>query len=94
MIPNKYSPASIKIEGSGVFLCLDRTFAHRIKVALKFLKNSLTPGFVVISETVCSPDFSVLDAFVFPAMERECNEIADRDRVLTKADLRLSVAAI
>jgi len=23
--------ASIKIEGSGVFLCLDRTFAHRIK---------------------------------------------------------------
>ena len=89
----KYS-TSIKIEGSGVFLCLDCTFAHRIKVALNFLENSLTLGFVVIFETARSPDFSMPDAFVFPAMERECNKIVDRDRVLTKADLRLSVAAI
>eukprot|EP00613_Pedinella_sp_CCMP2098_P075295 CAMPEP_0171906310 /NCGR_PEP_ID=MMETSP0993-20121228/5950_1 /TAXON_ID=483369 /ORGANISM="non described non described, Strain CCMP2098" /LENGTH=36 /DNA_ID= /DNA_START= /DNA_END= /DNA_ORIENTATION= len=34
------------------------------------------------------------DAFVFPAMKRKCNKIADQNRVLTKADLRLSVAAI
>mmetsp|Transcript_41730 Transcript_41730/g.77229 ORF Transcript_41730/g.77229 Transcript_41730/m.77229 type:complete len:107 (-) Transcript_41730:399-719(-) len=27
----KIITASIEIEGSGVFLCLDRTFAHRIK---------------------------------------------------------------
>jgi hypothetical protein len=90
----KYSTASIKIEGSGVFLCLDRTSAHRVKAALNFLKNSLALGFFVISKTVRSPDFSMLDAFVFPAMERGCNKIVDRNRVLTKADLRLSVAAI
>jgi len=90
----KYSPTSIKIEESGVFLCLDYTFAHRIKVALSFLENSLTLGFVVISETVRSPDFSMLDAFMIPAMKHECNKIVDRDRALTKADLRLSVAAI
>jgi len=90
----KCLPASIKIEGSGVFLCLDRTFAHRIKVAVNFLKNSLILGFVVISKTVCSPDFSMLDAFMIPAMKHECNKIVDRDRALTKADLRLSVAAV
>jgi len=86
--------ASIKIERSGVILCLDRTLAHRIKVALNVLKKSLTPGFVVISETARSPKFSMLDAFVFPAIEHECNKIVDRDGTLTKADLRLSVAAI
>jgi hypothetical protein len=89
----KYS-TSIKIEGSGVFLCLDCTFAHRIKVALSFLENSLTLGFVVIFETARSPDFSMPDAFVLSAKERECNKIVDRDGTLTKADLRLSVAAI
>ena len=91
---NEISPTSIKIEGSGVFLCLYRTFAHLIKVALNFFKNSLTPGFVIISETARSPKFSMLDAFVFPAIEHECNKIVDRDGTLTKADLRLSVAAI
>jgi len=75
-------------------LCLYCNFAYRTKVALNFFKNSLTPGFVIISETARSPKFSMLDAFVFPAIEHECNKIVDRDGTLTKADLRLSVAAI
>ena len=77
-----------------MFLCLYRTFAHRTKVAPNFFKNSLKPGFVIISEAARSPKFSMPDASMFPAMEHESNKIVDRDGTLTKADLRLSVAAI
>ena len=54
-------------------------------MTVKFLEDL---GFTVISQTARSPDFNMLDAFVFPAMERECN----KKGALTKAEIRTAVA--
>lgn len=70
-----------------VFICLDRASAHRSKVTVEFLEDL---GFTVISQTARSPDFNTLDAFVFPAMERECNKRG----ALTKAEIRVAVNAV
>ena len=71
--------------GAGpLFLCLDRASVHRSVVTVKFLTHL---GFTVISQTARSPDFSMLDAFVFPAMEGKCNQLG----ALTKEEIRVAV---
>ena len=77
--------ARMKWGAGPLFLCLDRASAHRSKMTIKFLEGL---GFTVISQTARSPDFNMLDTFVFPAMERKCNELG----ALTKEEIRKAVA--
>jgi hypothetical protein len=68
-----------------VYIMLDRASVHRSNVTLEAIKAA---GFTVIDQPPRSPDFNLLDAFVFPAMERWCNELG----AITKTEIEAAVA--
>jgi hypothetical protein len=50
---------------------MDRASCHFSKLTQEELKKV---GFTVIKQPPRSPDFSMLDAFLFPTLERECEK--------------------
>ena len=67
-----------------VYIMLDRASVHRSTVTLEAIKAA---GFTVIDQPPRSPDFNLLDAFVFPAMERWCNGLG----AITKTEIEAAV---
>jgi hypothetical protein len=68
-----------------VYVMLDRASVHRSTVTLEAIKAA---GFTIIDQPPRSPDFNLLDAFVFPAMERWCNGLG----AITKTEIEAAVA--
>ena len=68
-----------------IYIMLDRASSHRSEVTLQALQKA---GFTVISQPPRSPDFNLLDAFVFPRMETWCNNMG----AITKAEIEAAVA--
>ena len=68
-----------------VYVMLDRASVHRSTVTLEAIKAA---GFTVIDQPPRSPDFNLLDAFVFPAMERWCNGLG----AISKPEIEAAVA--
>jgi hypothetical protein len=58
-------------EGDEMFLQMDRASCHFSKLTQEELKKV---GFTVIKQPPRSPDFSMLDAFLFPTLERKCEK--------------------
>jgi len=58
-------------EGDEMFLQMDRASCHFTKLTEEELKKV---GFTVIKQPPRSPDFNMLDAFLFPTLERECEK--------------------
>jgi hypothetical protein len=58
-------------EGDEMFLQMDRASCHFSKLTQEELKKV---GFTVIKQPPRSPDFNMLDAFLFPTLERECEK--------------------
>ena len=68
----KIHKLAIKVLGPGpVYLMLDRAPAHRSQVTIGEIEAA---GFIVVSQPPSSPDFNLLDAFLFPSLERECQK--------------------
>ena len=67
-----------------VYIMLDRTSVHHSTVTLEAIKAA---GFTVIDQPPRSPDFNLLDAFVFPAMKRWCNGLG----AITKTEIEAAV---
>jgi len=73
-----------QLRSGKVFLMLDRASVHRSKISLEAIKEA---GFTLIDQPPRSPNLNLLDAFVFPAMERWCNELG----AITKAEIKAAV---
>jgi len=68
-----------------IFIMLDRASVHRSHITIAALEAA---GFTVITQPPRSPDFNLLDAFVFPRMEQWCNRMG----AITKDEIKAAVA--
>jgi hypothetical protein len=67
-----------------LYIMLDRASVHRSHITTAALEAA---GFTVITQPPKSPDFNLLDAFVFPRMEKWCNEMG----AITKDEIKKAV---
>jgi hypothetical protein len=84
----KIRAAALKKLGAGpIVIWFDRTSCHTSAATRGFLEAL---GFTILTQSPRSPDFNMLDAFVFPALEKAC----DKAGAITKADIKKVVAKI
>jgi hypothetical protein len=84
----KIHDAAVKVMGPGpITIVIDRASCH----VSKFSKAELAKWFAIIGiQPPRSPDFNLLDASVFPTLEKECNKTG----AVTHEQIKKAVAKI
>ena len=84
-----HAAAAIKFgQGHDIRLVMDKAPSHKSKATAKNVKDAGFDELVLQSPT--SPDFSMLDASIFPSLEKECNAQGAQ----TAAEIEKAVKAI